>query len=284
MSEASLAVRRPALRYFGGKWRLAPWIISHLPPHLCYVEPFGGAMSVLLRKEPSYIEVYNDLDGEVVSFFRVLRERPEELLRAIELTPFSREEVARAHEAPPGDLPPEPDDELERARRLYIRSWQTRGGPRTQWKAGWRFQRRNNRGKLAIDDWNDTGHLEAVVARLKRVQIEHGDWREVVERYDAARTLFLCDPPYLPETRSERWSLKAYGCEMTPAEHAELGEMLREIDGMAVVCGYASPLYAQVFEGWRVVMKRSQTDVNTIATECLWISPKAAAAAGGRLF
>src|SRR5574343_303278 len=92
-------ITRPALRYFGGKFRLAPWIISQFPPHTVYVEPFGGGGSVLLRKLPAYHEVYNDLDGDVVNFFRVLREQPDELLRAIDLTPYSREEQRQAFDA-----------------------------------------------------------------------------------------------------------------------------------------------------------------------------------------
>src|SRR5262245_50804810 len=117
---------RAALRFYGGKWRLAPWIVAHLPPHTCYVEPFGGAASVLLRKPPSRYEVYNDLDGAVVGFFRVLRERPADLIRAIQCTPFARAEVDLACVP----VPPEVDavDDLERARRLYVRAWQGRHG------------------------------------------------------------------------------------------------------------------------------------------------------------
>lgn len=115
-----IAPTRPALRYFGGKWRLAPWIISHFPEHTCYVEPFAGGASVLLRKPESKVEVLNDLDGEVVNFWRVLREQTEAFIRAVELTPFSREEASLAYQVA--------DDPLERARRLFIRSWQQRGG------------------------------------------------------------------------------------------------------------------------------------------------------------
>lgn len=123
----------PALRYFGGKWRLAKWIISHFPAHNCYVEPYGGGGSVLLRKEPSPFEVYNDLDSGLVSFFRLLRERPEDLIRAIELTPYSREEFMRAYE--------HSEDPLESARRLFVRSWQGYGGPRHQSSTGWKLPR-----------------------------------------------------------------------------------------------------------------------------------------------
>lgn len=124
-----IAPTRPALRYFGGKWRLAPWIISHFPEHTCYVEPFAGGASVLLRKPESKVEVLNDLDGEVVNFWRVLREQTEAFIRAVELTPFSREEASLAYQVA--------DDPLERARRLFIRSWQQRGGGTSRPVALW---------------------------------------------------------------------------------------------------------------------------------------------------
>ena len=110
-----MAVKHPILRYFGGKFRLAPWIIRHFPAHQCYVEPFGGAAGVLLRKVPSQFEIYNDLDSAIVTFFRVVRERPDELMRALILTPFSRQEYADAYE-------PTTDD-LEQARRLFVLAW-----------------------------------------------------------------------------------------------------------------------------------------------------------------
>src|SRR5215218_2370713 len=165
--DAPPAPTRTALRYFGGKARLAPWIVDHLPPHVCYVEPFGGAASVLLRKPPAPYEVYNDLDGDVVGFFRVLRERPDDLLRAITLTPFARAEVDLACAAAPAGL-----DEVERARRVYVRAGQGRHGLPARGKLGWRFERAATRGRTVVEDWRDVTHLVAVVARLRRVQLE----------------------------------------------------------------------------------------------------------------
>lgn len=99
-------VTRPVLRYHGGKWRLAPWIIQHFPPHRTYVEPYGGAASVLMRKPRSYAEVYNDLDGEVCSLFRVLREPASavELRRLVALTPFARDEFALSYVPSPDPI------------------------------------------------------------------------------------------------------------------------------------------------------------------------------------
>ncbi len=274
----SEAVTRPALRYFGGKWRIAPWIIGNLPPHDCYVEPFCGAASVLLRKPPSRIEVINDLDGEIVNFFRVLRERPDELVRLIGLTPFSRSEYALAYE------PCAASDVLERARRLYVRSWQGRGGGRTQWRSGWRFIKTWNRGTNYSTDWDRVDHLYAIAKRLKHPQIECSDWRVVIRRYDAPGTLFFCDPPYLPDVRSERWRTKAYQCEMGADDHADLVAVLSGIRGMAALCGYASPLYEERLAGWRMLTIKSLTDAGKPAAECLWLSPAAANALEGRMF
>lgn len=272
------SIRRPALRYFGGKWRLGAWILSHLPPHICYVEPFCGGASLLLRKPVSAIEVLNDLEGEVVNFFQVLRERPEELVRMIELTPFSRAEHIQAHE------PCGANDVLERARRLYVRSWQGRGGPRTKWKSGWRFQRELKRGKKVVEEWSDTDHLYDVARRLKSVQIECSDYLEVLRRYDAPGTLFVCDPPYVPSTRNSKWATSAYAHEMTADDHREFAAAVGSVKGMALVCGYRSGLYEELFADWVSVEKDTQTDANSIAREVLWLSPAATEALGGRLF
>lgn len=260
---------RPALRYYGGKWRIAPWVISHFPPHHCYVEPFAGAGSVMFRKEPAPFEVMNDLDGNVVNFFRVLRERTEELKRAIEFTPFSREEATLAGEPT--------SDELELARRFYIRSWQTQHGAPFLGNNGWRFGRRGGHDKRsAVDDWNDTKRLPAIASRLKNVQIERDDALKTIVRFDTDQTLFYCDPPYVASTRKDRWADNGYECEMTDEQHRQLAEVLQDIKGMAVVSGYSSALYEELYQGWRKVSIENRTARNTLMTESIWISPAAA--------
>jgi DNA adenine methylase len=260
------APTRPALRYSGSKWRLAAWIVRQFPPHVCYVEPYGGSGAVLLRKRRSIAEVYNDKDGEVVNFFRVLRTRGGELLEALRLTPFSRLELDIAYEPT--------DDPFEAARRLYVRCWQSRSGARTQWRSGWRHCRGTNRRQTASQDWADLGHLAAVIDRLTGVQIEHSEAQAILGRFDAASTLFYVDPPYVPETRSERWRTKAYKCEMTTDDHVHLLAALRGLEGMVVLSGYDSELYHEALEGWSVTRKRSRCDVG-YRTEVLWCSPAA---------
>jgi DNA adenine methylase len=260
-------VTRPALRYFGGKFRLAPWIIAQFPGHVCYVEPFGGAAGVLLRKEPSLFEIYNDLDGTVVNFFRVLRDQPDELLRAISLTPYARAEQLLAFEE---DVNLDP---VESARRLYVRAWQSHGGGRTQWRTGWRYQVTNKRGKSSIADWSQVDHLEAIIARLKMVQIDNDDCLRVIERYDRPDTLFYLDPPYVASTRSLRWNKKAYSFEINDEYHRRLAEKLNGIQGMALLSGKPCDLYDELYGNWVRMEKTVPTDFQSKTVEALWLSP-----------
>ena len=269
--------RRAALRFYGGKARLASWIVDHLPPHVCYVEPFGGAASVLLRKPPAPYEVYNDLGGDVVGFFRVLRERPDDLLRAITLTPFARAEVDLACAAAPDGL-----DEVERARRVYVRAWQGRHGLPARGRLGWRFGRAATRGRTVVEDWRDVKHLVAVVARLRSVQLECDDALRVIARFDGPDTVTYADPPYPASTRGTRWATSAYAHELTDADHRRLAAVLHALQGMAVVSGYPCALYRELYGDWPTVARTARTHGPRAATEVLWLSPRAAAQLGSR--
>jgi DNA adenine methylase len=255
----------PAIRYHGGKWRLAPWIISQFPAHRRYVEPFAGGANVLLRKRPAEIEVYNDLNGQVVNFFRVLRERGDELARAIELTPFSREEYDRAHEPA--------TDELETARRFYVLAWQGFGSPIAKWNTGWRWVKQGE--PRSIRQWNRVDHLWQIAARLKWVYLERQPAIDIIKQFDTAETLVYCDPPYLSETRS-KWRLSAYGdTEMTNDDHRQLADVLHGIEGMAIISGYPSALYDELYHDWQRVTCEAVNDAAKVTVECLWLSPAA---------
>ena len=191
-----MSISRPALRWHGGKWRLAPWIIANFPVHRVYVESYGGGGSVLLRKARCYAEVYNDLDGDVVNLFRILRDDPDPLIRALELTPFARDE----HEVST-DLT---DDPLERARRLCVRSFMGFGSDGHNIKKKTGFRSNSNRsGTTPAHDWrNYPQSLSKIVERVCGVVIENRDACACMEQHDGPQTLHYVDPPYVPETRS----------------------------------------------------------------------------------
>lgn len=257
-----MRVARPLLRWHGGKWMLAPWVIQHFPPHRVYVEPFGGAASVLLRKPRSYAEVYNDLDDDAVTLFRVLRsERANELIEALRLTPFARSEFMQAYESA--------DDDVERARRLVIRSFQGFGSNACHRLSGFRANS-NRSGTTPAHDWaNHADALPAIVERLRGVAIETRDAQAVMAAHDGAQTLHYVDPPYLPETRDAGGD---YAHEMTLADHEKLLAFLRTMTGAVVLSGYPSALYDDALAGWTRIERRALADGARARTEVLWIN------------
>lgn len=274
---ASSSPARPPLRYHGGKWKLAAWIVAHFPPHKVYLEPFGGGASVLLNKYRAELETYNDLDGVVVNFFRVLRERPAELVRALELTPWSRAEYELTYEPS--------DDPLESARRFFVRSWQSIGGGTARWRSGWRYQVKRGNWHNAADLWCELEHLHEVAARLRGVQIECRDAFDLILRYDRPGVLIYLDPPYPHDTRSQ-WT-KAYQHELADSDHARLAELARASQAYVVISSYPSELYQDLYgaHGWRRVEITARTNSrNMVRTECLWLSPRTLAALGDGLF
>lgn len=266
-------IPRSPLRYFGGKWQVADQIISHFPPHTVYVEPFGGGASVLFQKpRPSGkkgIEVYNDLDGDVVNFFRVLREQPENLIRAIYLTPFAKEEYELSQTPATGI------DNLERARRFFVRSWQGRGGPTRSWRTGWRRVKLASvgAGQIAPYRFAVVDHLWVVAERLRGVQIENDDAFNLIRRFDSESTLFYCDPPYPAMTRSHRWRRNGYRHEMTDDDHKRLADLLHKVCSMVVISGYPGELYEELYGGWARECFRAMNDSGTQVQECIWMSP-----------
>lgn len=268
--------RKAVLSYFGGKARMAAKILPYFPQHVCYCEPFGGAASLLLQKGPAYCEVYNDRYHEVVSFFEVLRTRPAELIALIELTPYAREEHARAWEST--------DDPLELARRLYVRSWQGRGRLGTLGKDGWRFSRTCKRSRSVVDDWRGVHHLWAIAERFRHVQIECGDAIAVIERFDAPTTLHYIDPPYVQSTRCKRWASEGYVHEMDDDAHRELARILHQVQGMVILSGYPCELYEELYGSWECVHFGALADGaaggSVRRVEGLWLSPRTVEARG----
>jgi DNA adenine methylase len=259
-----MSVKKLVLKYYGSKFRLANWIISFFPPHRHYVEPFAGGAAVLLVKEPSRLETINDLNFEIVNFFRVLREQPAELIRQIKLTPWARAEFHTCLEKI------EIKNPVERARRFYFRIWMNLQGSMVTQKANFR---RHNKGTKLITRGIHADNLADASKRLQSVLIENRDAFKLIREMDSPDTLFYLDPPYVFSTRS---TSKAYSHEMTDDDHRRFAELLYSIKGFVVLSGYPSPIYEELFEkrGWRRFDKDAWTMRGTRKTECLWISPR----------
>jgi DNA adenine methylase len=264
-------IKHPAIRYHGGKFRLAPWIIEHMPKHICYVEPFGGAAGVLLQKPRSYSEVYNDLDGEVVNLFRVLRDQElnQGLQEACALTPYSRSEFCSAQ------VPT--TDPVERARRMVIRACMGFGtASGIGGDSGFRSDSKRKYATPAHLWERYPSNLAAVCQRLQGVIIENKDAIPVMRSHDASTTLHYIDPPYLPETRVK--GHRYYNHEMTENDHEQLLAVAGSLSGMVMVSGYESELYADVLANWQKVCKGSRISAGRgtkVRTECLWINQAA---------
>jgi DNA adenine methylase len=239
--------RRIAFGWYGGKFSHLDWLLPLLPACHHYCEPFAGSAAVLLNREPSPVETYNDLDGEVVNFFRVLRSRKEELIEAIGLTPFSREEFHLACQPMSGSM-----SDLERARRFFIRARQVRTGLAQKASLGrWANCKNTSRSGMSgvVSRWlGSVEGLPAIAERLLRVQLENRPALEVIDLYDAPGTLFYCDPPYPHESRGD---VQSYGFEMTDREHRDFAARLQVLQGKVAVSGYDCPLYDELFAGWR---------------------------------
>ncbi len=267
-------MERPLLRYHGGKWLLAPWIIEHFPPHRIYVEPFGGGASVLLRKERAYAEIYNDLDGEIVNLFQVVRDRGAELLRAVELTPYARTEFELSVQACA--------DPIEQARRTLVRSYMGFGGNVTRLTksgrlehTGFRDYSKKNRRSIPAHDWRTWPEgLPDLIDRLRGVVIEHQPALDLMPKHDGPETLYFVDPPYPHETRGRSCG---YRHELTTEDHLELAQALKALSGMVLISGYDCKLYRDAFAGWECLQRRAFADGAKVRTECLWLNGAAQA-------
>lgn len=265
-------ITRPVLRYHGGKFRLAPWVLSFFPAHTCYVEPYAGAASVLMRKPRSPAECLNDLDDRIVNVFRVLRDpvKAEELRRRLELTPFSRTEFEASYATPA--------DEIDAAYKTVSLSFMGQGSDAVTrgFKTGFRCALRNRDNKaLPSHEWAQwPREIPSFVDRLAGVAIECSDALTVIARMDSPTTLFYVDPPYIHSTRSASRSKHGYRHEMTDDEHRVLAKLLHGLQGMVVLSGYACELYdLELYQEWRRHETAAKADRGLDRTEVLWLNP-----------
>ena len=267
-----MTIAAPVIRYHGSKFRLAPWVLQHFPPHTCYVESFGGAAGVLMQKPRSYAEVYNDLDGDIVNLFRVLQ-NPESrsgLVERLVLTPYSREEFELSWETT--------EDPVERARRTVIRAQMGFGSAgATKGVTGFRIDTKRQYG-TAQSLWAEYPESIAEVGqRMTGVLIENRPAIEVIRAHDAPSTLHYVDPPYVHDTRYKGASNgRYYRHEMDDVEHRDLLRSLLELEGMVALSGYPSDLYMDMLSGWThyTTSARISAGRGTASrTECIWLNP-----------
>jgi DNA adenine methylase len=257
------------MRYHGGKWLLAPKIIAHFPAHQLYVEPFGGAASVLLRKEASPHEVYNDLDSEIYNLMACLRDKRQDLIQAIHYTPYAEKTLSDVYEAEPTQ------DTVEAARRILVKAMMGRSSASAtqKYKATFRGLSVGREIRDCSDEWaryEET--LWSVGERLRRVVLRNTSAIHLIKELDHKDALFYVDPPYVPSTRDKGADYKH---ELTLDDHRHLAETLNSIQGQAILSGYACDEYAQWYEKnrWRRLDFQTQADNSEKRTESIWLSP-----------
>ena len=274
--------KRPALRWHGGKWRLAKWIISYMTTqHDVYVEPFAGSAAVLLNKPRSLIEVYNDKDKELYNYFKVLRNSPNELINAIKYTPYHTMEydIAWAERKKGQVISP-----IEMARQFYVRSFMSMLGPTASWSNAFRRQKKYSRGssgnssmKPAAISFSETSHLYVIADRLRGVTMENMTALKCIDLYDSPETLFYMDPPYLESTRQHKLD-DAYTHEMmTERVHTSFLCQVTELVSMSLISHYKCELYDDhlLGAGWTIYEKEARTNRGGKRKEGLYINPRA---------
>lgn len=239
---------------------MAEWIIEHFPSHEIYVEVFGGAASVLMKKPPSKMEVINDIDQRIFNLYKSIRDQARELQSLLEMTPYSRDEYRHSQEPSA--------DSLEDARRTIVSCYMSIGHGMTDKTVGFRNSKGSNTSPAAgfktyVDSFMDF-HF-----RMRGAIIENLDFMDCFEKYDGPNTLFYLDPPYVKDTRSHK---NVYNHEMSNEEHLKLLNRLKFIKGKAVISGYQNPLYDGL--GYKTISRESRTNGDSSRTECLWVCPK----------
>lgn len=262
-----------AFGWYGGKRNHLKWLLPLLPKTRHYCELFGGSAAVLINREPSPLETYNDVDGDVVTFFKVLRDNKDELIEKIGLTPFSYDEYVKSICAKGNSVL----SEVERARLFYVRARQSWIGLAQGATPGrWAHCKLTSRAGMAnaVSRWlGAVEDLPLIAQRLLRVQIENRRAIDVIKRYDSPETLFYCDPPYPHESRGD---IHAYGFEMTDQEHERLAEVLHAIKGKAAISSYRCDLMHRLYSDWDFAEapEKKCHSIKQLRKEGLWANYK----------
>lgn len=257
----------PVLKYPGSKWSLAKWIIEHMPTHHSYLEPFFGSGAVLFNKNPSPIETVNDLDSNVYSLFKLIREQPEKLSSIVAATPYSREEYDRTF------CDADTDCSLEKVRRFLVQCWQGHGFRTNGYKNGWKNDVQGREKAYALHNWHRLPRwIMETTDRLRHVQIENMAAIDLIQRFSYSNVLIYADPPYVLNTRTG----KQYKHEMTDQDHIELLEALDKHPGPVLLSGYACSLYDDRLPHWTRKTTRANAEGGRERQEVLWLNPVAA--------
>lgn len=250
------------LKYPGAKWRITKWIIEQIPEHHSYIEPYFGSGAVFFNKTPSNIETINDIDGDVVNFFRVVRESADELAYKIFMTPYARAEYERSYEG-------SEKTDIDKAVAFCIKINMSHGY-RCNAKSGWKNDVQGRERSYAVQVWNKLPEIiMQAAARLKEVQIEQRPALDIIKRFNHQKCLIYCDPPYLLETRN---SSKQYNFEMSDKDHEDLLNTVLESKSKIIISGYESGLYNDALKNWRKKTGYSLTQSLRKAKEVIWMN------------
>lgn len=250
------------LKYPGAKWRIAKWIIEHIPEHHSYVEPYFGSGAVFFNKSTSNIETINDLDEDIINFFRVIRDSPDELAYKIQMMPYSRAEYERSWSCS------EQKSSIEKALAFCVKINMSHGY-KCNAKNGWKNDVQGRERAYAVQVWNKLPEVIVQAAkRLKEAQIEQRSALDVINRFNNPKCLIYCDPPYLLNTRSG----KQYNIEMTDKDHEDLLYVLLNSKSKIMISGYESDLYNRLLKQWRRIEKENMTQSLRKRKEILWMN------------
>ncbi|WP_310603577.1 DNA adenine methylase [Anaerosporobacter sp.] len=248
------------LKYPGSKWNLVPHILPMIPKHHTYLEPYFGSGAILFSKEPSDIEMINDLDGNVVNLFNCIREDPERLARMVLATPFSREVYDETYET-------QHDEAFEKALQFLTKCWQGYGFRTNGSKVGWKNDVQGRESMYALWDWYKLpDKILQIAERLRKVQIENRPALEVMKRFDYENVFMYLDPPYVLDTRTG----EQYLYEMSDEEHEELLIFSVESKAKIMISGYESDLYNEYLKGWNKEQFNSCAEMGAKRIETVW--------------
>lgn len=252
---------KTVLKYPGAKNRIANWICEYIPPHKVYLEAYFGSGAVFFNKIPAKIETLNDLDGNVVNYFKIIRERPQELAQQLNMTPYGRDEYYQSCEILPED------SDLERARKFAVRCWQGFGCSNL-YRNGFRSSQQSKSPHTTKEWRNLPERLLEASERLKNAQIENLPATELIKRYNTSDVFLYVDPPYLHRTRKNH----LYRFEMEDQDHIELLELLARHQGKILLSGYDNEMYNKMLHGWKRVQTKTQAEAGIPRVETLWMN------------